>query len=427
MANSQINEKWKKIFDDLPILQEVKTKGFFDISALTIRKYHEPRLMCKMDFLETVPDVFVDNGLSILAISNGKYKIAKTTPFVRIDFDQMPQVDAKTFHLPKEITTLDADRITSESKALDAALASGMLKDLMGDDAYLTVRGREYCKPFSFELKNSNETSTSYNVESVQVEIDGGYETKKSIYLIEAKMDFKSNMNLRQLLYPELNFKQIYKKEVRSYVFFYGIGGLFHFIPFIYEKGEARFVYEDYKVYKLEKKATLPVIPESISINYEDTDPDIPFPQADKFDKVYSLFLEFVNQFNQDLTKEQLFENYDFVPRQHDYYLNTLKWMKLIEESSKNSGCYSLTKKGARIANLSESHIIQEMFKSIYSNDIFNGYTRNQYQNYKEIPQDILKRNGLNAESTVKRRFQTVKMWHNFYQAYLEIQSKTKD
>ena len=45
-----VAELWEEIFNDYNVLNEIKTKGFYKITADDIRKYKEPRLMTKFDF-----------------------------------------------------------------------------------------------------------------------------------------------------------------------------------------------------------------------------------------------------------------------------------------------------------------------------------------------------------------------------------------
>lgn len=79
-------EAWQTIFEEMPILDSVRDFGFFDISADEIKRItkREPRLLTKIDFQKSLPKVMERDGLSILAIENGRYRIAKTNPFINI-------------------------------------------------------------------------------------------------------------------------------------------------------------------------------------------------------------------------------------------------------------------------------------------------------------------------------------------------------
>jgi len=83
---SKFETSWNKIFEDLNILNHFEEHSYFDITAKKIKEVtkREPRLLTKIDFRENLPGIMVDNGLSILAIQNGLYRIAKTDPFIDI-------------------------------------------------------------------------------------------------------------------------------------------------------------------------------------------------------------------------------------------------------------------------------------------------------------------------------------------------------
>lgn len=70
-----VAELWEDIFNDYDIINEINNNGCFIISANQIRPYKEPRLMTKFDFSSQVPQIFKNNNLGILPITNGEYII----------------------------------------------------------------------------------------------------------------------------------------------------------------------------------------------------------------------------------------------------------------------------------------------------------------------------------------------------------------
>lgn len=56
-----VAQLWKDIFNDYHILEEIKQKGTFKITADQIRNYKEPRLMAKFDFSKQLPNIFKEN------------------------------------------------------------------------------------------------------------------------------------------------------------------------------------------------------------------------------------------------------------------------------------------------------------------------------------------------------------------------------
>ena len=61
----------------------------------------------------------------------------------------------------------------------------------------LTIRGRKYTPQFSFKVNGFN-----IQTESVQTEVDAGYEGERQIVLIEAKNSSNTTEIIRQLYYP---------------------------------------------------------------------------------------------------------------------------------------------------------------------------------------------------------------------------------
>ena len=80
------NDAWSNIFEDLRVLDRITTSKYFDISADEIKRRDdkEARLMTKVDHREHLPKVMAENSLSILAIKNGLYRIAKTVSEGRV-------------------------------------------------------------------------------------------------------------------------------------------------------------------------------------------------------------------------------------------------------------------------------------------------------------------------------------------------------
>lgn len=80
-------------------------------------------------------------------------------------------------------------------------------------------------------------------------------------------------------------------------------------------------------------------------------EPELPFPQADSFERVINL-CELLKQ-KGFICKDDITQNYDFDHRQTDYYSNAAKYLGLVEVVRENQqiGCI-LTRDGSRIFNL---------------------------------------------------------------------------
>ena len=89
------------------------------------------------------------------------------------------------------------------------------VKVIMNDPSLvLTIRGRKYTPPFRFKVGNQD-----LSAESVQTEVDAGYEGENEVVLIEAKNTNTDNTIIRQLYYPFLQLQQPTNKPVKTLFF----------------------------------------------------------------------------------------------------------------------------------------------------------------------------------------------------------------
>ncbi len=232
------DKSWEKILADYDVLNNDFSKSPFFISADQIKKSvqdfkltseKEVRILCKMDNIEDMPLIMSKNNLFLLPVKNGEYAIIKGQGFVEI-----PEIKGKAEDYIKKT---DFDLVTSkignsEMQHLDFAYASSLIRTFMEDDSLLlTIRGRKYTPKFNFNVgKNKLE------VESVQTEVDAGYEGRNKIVLIEAKNSKTKNTIIRQLYYPYRQWSEHTSKEV--------------FLLFFEKRGEEYLIWQ----YKFEDK-----------------------------------------------------------------------------------------------------------------------------------------------------------------------------
>lgn len=398
-------QAWNRIFETIPIVEGVNRDGFFDLTNTQIKVFKEPRIMCKIDFREHLPKVMKDEGLSILAIKNGTYRIARNSPFIDLNENIISDIEFVTF--PTSFVSLDPNSITSESAALDVAKISGMLDLVVGEHTDLSIRGRKYCN-LDFNIGEIN-----YPVSGVQVEVDGGYEGNTSINLIEAKIGGRNNINIRQLLYPQLYWQSLARyKSVSSFIFQYQ-NGLYRFIPFKYDGSHCSVNHSAERVFRIvENNLAFDIY--SVQINDSLTDSNAPFPQADDFIKLITFLIKIGQK--DGLSKEEVGLEFDLVPRQIDYYLNGLRWMKLITiDESKN---VYLTNIGKEMFSMSDRNRMIAFSKIIFSNQIFHTYLRDQIT---PISQEVRARFRLDEDSLYNRRMATVKAWTKYFKTFFEI------
>lgn len=212
---------WNKIFDKFNIVRHDFPKAPFIITAEMIKRAtqsfkktgeKEVRILCKQDCREDRPEVFVKSGLFLLPIKNGKYAIVKGEGYLDIpDVLDKPQgYDSKLDY------KLDTSLIgNSEMQHLDFAYASSLVRTFLNDDSLvLTIRGRKYTPKFSFKVGTQQ-----IDVESVQTEVDAGYEGRNQVVLIEAKSGKSNNVIIRQLFYPYRQWSSHTQKKVITLFF----------------------------------------------------------------------------------------------------------------------------------------------------------------------------------------------------------------
>ena len=140
----------------------------------------------------------------------------------------------------------------------------------------------------------------------------------------------------------------------------------------------------------------------------------VPFPQADKFERIINL-CELLN--SGDYDRNQVTQNYDFDGRQTNYYISAGIYLGLIEKHQINRS-YQLSKDGKKILKLNYKQRQLAYCQKILSHNVFHKVAQLYFQR-GNIPEkseviDIMKSFDLynvKAESTYFRRSSTVMSW----------------
>ena len=215
------NNSWKAIFDKYSIHKHNFNLSPYIISAEKIKQAtkhfsktneKEVRILCKQDSREDRPEVFIENKVFLLPIKNGEYAIVKGEGYIDIP----PIQSSAKIYTSKLNFKLDTSLVgNSEMQHLDFAYAASLVRTFLEDDTLvLTIRGRKYTPKFSFNVGKQN-----INVESVQTEVDAGYEGKNQVALIEAKNSQTTNVIIRQLFYPFKQWQHYTTKKVKTLFF----------------------------------------------------------------------------------------------------------------------------------------------------------------------------------------------------------------
>ena len=226
---SDRDASWNAIFQAYGIGAHNFDAGPFPISADQIKAacqsftktgQKEPRLLCKQDSRESRPLVFRQQGLFLLPVNNGQYVIVKGDGYVDVPAIQSPLREYRS-KFPFELETSQVG--DSEMQHLDRAYALSLVRHFVGDDSLvLTIRGRKYTPRFDFVAGEFHILA-----ESVQTEVDAGYEGQNRVVLIEAKSGKSNNTIIRQLYYPFRQWQQHTEKPV-STLFFQRIKQEYH-------------------------------------------------------------------------------------------------------------------------------------------------------------------------------------------------------
>jgi len=408
------DEAWEAIFKKYNILKKIEKNGVFLIKSSVINKFRESRLMTKFDHIDDLPEIFKDNNLSILPTSRWTYAIGGFCTHMKLDYDSKKIVNVQ----PRtDLESLDCNNLFSEAVALNYALLTGMLANVLDENCEQTINGRMSCQDFSFNIKNVNNEDYFIEVDKAQIEIDGWYEGNSKLALVEAKMGKCDDFIVRQLYYPYRLRSSKIKKEVVPILMTVS-NDVFSF--FIFKFNEEN----DYSSISLVEKKNFIIWFESISLDeitaISNTisiveSPQIPFPQADDFEKCVNM-LEILSFW--DKTKKEIAEKYSFTMRQADYYTNATKYLGLVEKSSHNTKAISLTPLARDIMGKSRRSRILSLIKIILSHWVFN----ESFKKYLELGErptrenivQIMKKQdlyGIDSDSTYERRSSTVMGW----------------
>ena len=212
---------WSAIFNRWGIHEHDFDAEPYQISAAQIKtacqhfertSEKEVRILCKQDTREGRPQVFQERGLFILPVKNGTYTIVKGEGYVDIPPITSPLLDYQS-DFPFELETTRVGN--SEMQHLDHAYALSLLRNFVNDESLvLTIRGRKFTSRFDFVTGGFN-----IHVQSVQTEVDAGYEGLNQVVLVEAKGGNASNTIIRQLYYPFRQWQNHTTKPVSTLFF----------------------------------------------------------------------------------------------------------------------------------------------------------------------------------------------------------------
>lgn len=337
--STENDKAWERYLEAKAITfdQPTYTVDAHDLKSIANR---EPRLLAKFDTPEQLPQPLKTAGFTLLPVRNGQYQLVRGNLFVELA--ACAELDDFVPNLPFPLTT--AGRGSGEMQYIDQAFNTGLLNHFLGiGQLFQTIRGREYTRQFNFRFFEQ-----SISVESVQIEVDAGYESLHDIVLIEAKIGVPSHFNVRQLYYPYRHFSILVPhKRIRNVFLAYDIpSASFSLHEFSFEDLQDPWTIRRTrcKVYKIAPSIQL-TIHDLIDARFQ-TDNSL-VPQADDLNKVYELLTLVEAGLNR---ADDVADYFVFDKRQSSYYREAAEYLGLITTSRQDG--YLLTDLGITLISV---------------------------------------------------------------------------
>lgn len=360
----------------------------------------------KFDHSQNLPPALKESGQFILPLRNGLYAILKGPGYHRPE----PCPPAIEFPRQTDFELQTTQTGISEMQHLDIAFNTGVLGHFLGDPLlYPTIRGRKRSPKFEFMIGEH-----CLEVEGVQVEIDGGFEARDSVTVVEAKIGQCEDFHLRQLYYPFRFWSSQTNKRVRPVFFTYEPAtDLYEFREYSFQPADR---YDQPKLVKAAAyrivDAEVPKPPQPIRVK------KIPFPQADKLEKI-SILPFLVSEGHH--TPEAIAPLLDFnSARQGRYYLDAARSLGLLKDDFSLTTLgeeYVDTVPGLRHRMLCRAVLALESTQEILSAILLS---RNHSLATGEVSTLVECATGL-APATARRRTQTLLSWLTWVSAYCPI------
>lgn len=431
--------EWSDLFDAYDLLQKIEKQGFVDITAKDFHQLHlQPRLLTKMDHATQVPAVFSENGLNIITRGINIWRIGHYQVFQPLPEWTLPDSTVEDFSFPAHLQTLNPNRLTGESAVINTAFAAGLLEDFCGEALILTVSGRMRSGKFTFSLNNTSGKQSEIEVAGAQIEIDAGLEGHKHFNVFEVKNHLSTDFCIRQLYYPFRTWKNQLsqhhpesQKEIRTIFLSYAndVFDLYEF-EFTQPLNYSSLTLRKHKRYTIslsrpDTKDVVSLAKRAIQSRPFSPPNGVPFPQADAFERVLDL-LSFLSE--QPRTVDDLALNYDFHPRQSDYYYNAAKYLGLAESKSDVEGRQvrsvtdlgkSILAKSYREKTLAIAQILLSIppINTLYLNLAESGIKptiENAIDEFKSSGYSTTHSGEPLADSSARRRAQTILAWVNW-------------
>lgn len=416
---SQIDERWQLFFDQTKGLREIASKGYLYVKASELKKVtgFEPRLLAKQDTLEQRPKIFARHDLTIFPIENGKYVVFRDPlnksyyKFSKPDLSPRPSIYNSAVDLRSFSTYPGAIDLT-ESQVIDFAFTASLIKyHTKETDLNLTIRGRTRSRNFSFPIPGRK---IKVEVSGVQIEVDAGFESKTSLYLIEAKIGSRKNFHIRQLYYPYMNWSQISKKRIVP-IFLCYTNSKYYFYEYDFSQGIEKIKLQRKECYSMSESpiATVNVGELLNSISDQGEPKDIPYPQANDLNKIIDTLHAIKDGAK---TKRDVALFFEFDERQGDYYPNAARYLGYVD---KEGVIYKLSNRGLEFLEISTpNQRTLNIIEALLARTTFRKFFELLQQNAWDLSiltdeaiSDIIVKHASLSGTTPGRRASTIRQW----------------
>jgi len=416
---------WDSLLNTPECLEAIENGMPLFVSADQMRSYREPRLMAKIDHSKNLPEVFRKKNLSILPVSRGSYFISRFENYEKFTSPKSGIINS--FPLRGSLETLATENIISESIALNASMASGIMADFLDDETIVpTISGRMGSGSFNFYVEEHSGGRREVGVNNAQIEIDAAFEGRDFFAIVEAKMDIpdEGDFLIRQLYYPYRVWRDRIRKAIRPIFLTYS-NGIYALREYSFKEvmGYNSISLIRQSLYSIEDTCITNEEIEDI-LNRASIGPEpagIPFPQADVFPRIINL-CELLQ--GGDLDNNTLSQEYDFDKRQSNYYADAARYLGLVDKPQDNS--YHLSKKGLELLKLPYKKRQLAYCECIFSHSVFNilmrrVFDRGLFPANEEIIEVMEDNNISLGESTKHRRASTVRGWISWVIKLVEL------
>ena len=403
---STLHQAWESI----PVEGELSLITADQVRELSGR---EPRLMMKFDHSALLPPKLKQHGAFILPLKNGLYAILQGQGY------HHPEPCPPPIEFPRQTVFQLGTTETglSEMQYLDQAYNSGILAHFLSEPVlYPTIRGRKRSPQFCF-----HHGKHELDVAGVQVEIDGGFEGRHSVTVVEAKIGECEDFHLRQLYYPFRFWSSQTTKRVRPVFFTYSPNEkLYRLREYLFEPAET------YGPPQLVKAAAYrlvqPTAPVTRPLPVRESGP---IPQADRLDKVALVPFLVHEGFS---TPDALAPLLEFTERQGRYYLDAASSLGLLTRD------YQLSELGQEYLTSAPDIRHQILARAIFTLPLAQEVlTRLLLDSRGQIKKseflDLAERSTVSlAPTTARRRAQTLwswLIWSTHHSPFLKVQAET--